>query len=249
MWKTLIVDDEPLAIRGLRRLLSDCPLMVVGEAGSGREALDQVARLQPDLVFLDIQMPELSGLEVAEQLAHGEIQPLIVFVTAFDQHAVSAFSFHALDYVLKPIDPDRFAQAVARVLHLLETRQQAGFWQRFNTFLQEPRAPRSDRIAFAVEGEHVFVSPKDIRWLEASGNYVCLYVGEQTLIVRDTLQRVLERLAPWGFVQISRGKVVQQTLIKRIVPYGKGTVVITLQDGTDLVSGRRFQGNIQKLLN
>ncbi len=192
--RALIVDDEELARRGLRVRLQRAGVSIVGECVNGAEALAAIPKLSPDLVFLDIKMPEMSGLQVAEAM-DTETLPHIIFVTAFDEFAIQAFDVHALDYLLKPIDDERFAAALARAQSAVANSQDGDFGRRVTraiasmSSLGSPAADglMSDRILVRATGRIVVVRVADIDWIEASGDYACLHVEKKTWLVRETI--------------------------------------------------------------
>jgi two-component system LytT family response regulator len=248
--RVLIVDDEPLARLGLRRLLEPLPgVAIAGECGSGAEAVRAIVAGTPDLVFLDVQMPGGSGFDVIEQVGP-DLMPPVVFVTAYDQHAVRAFEVHALDYLLKPIDPDRFRDAFTRASRLLD-RASAGPGRRLEQLLravEEPgdAAPLS-RLAVRDAGRIVFVEAGDIGYIEAAGNYVRLYVGRRAHLVRRTMETLERRLGP-AFVRIRRSLLVNARAIAALEPYGKGSYAVVLRDGTRLISSRYYGARLRALL-
>src|SRR5215207_2981602 len=214
--RSLIVDDEPLARELLRSMLSvHDDVEVVGEAGSGRAAVEAVREIEPDLMFLDVQMPGLDGFEVLQALG-AERLPEVVFVTAYDQYALKAFEVHALDYLLKPFTRRRFAEAMEHVLDRLALRQ-GGFEPGVAALLDALRAERErpDRIAVRTgRGVH-FVKPEEVSWVEAEGNYVRLHTPGGTHLVRGTLKEVEARLGPRRFVRVHRSALVNLDRIRR----------------------------------
>ena len=204
--RALIVDDEPLARDGLRMLLAEYEdIQCVGEAGNAEDALELVDEVEPDLVFLDMQMPGMSGLELAAALP-AERTPAIVFVTAYDEFALRAFDVHALDYVLKPIDEQRFAEAIrrARVQHRLDRHS------------REALVERPTRITIRDGDSVVFVPVDDIDWVEAADYYVEIHAGGRSYLMRETMQRLQAQLDPERFVRIHRSRLVNRDRVREI---------------------------------
>ena len=232
-----------LARLALRQALASHPRVhIVGECGRADEALQALGILQPDLVFLDIQMPGMDGFGLLQRLKP-ECLPLVVFATAFDEHALRAFDAGALDYVLKPIDQQRFDRCILRVVRR---------WEQLNGRLGPPRyqafeAPRLPVQRFSVStGEHVSVIRADeIDWIAAEGNYVRLHVGAAALLHRETLRNIEAALDPALFVRIHRSTIVNIDRIKEVHPLFRGDAQVLLRDGTRLVLSRRFRERAQ----
>ena len=222
--RTLVVDDEPLARNDLLNMLSAyAQIDIVGQCGSGREALMAIRKLAPELVFLDVQMPECDGFEVLERLG-GRLPPVVVFVTAYDTYALRAFDVGALDYLLKPFDGARFQRMLSRVI------------ERFGATRAAP--PPSDRIIIKGADEVIFQRVADIDWIESAGYYTCLHVGAVTRILRRSLS---ELEAEAGFVRIHRSTVVNLARVKRLALNSAGEHVVELNDGTLLKLSRRYR--------
>jgi two-component system LytT family response regulator len=247
--RTLIVDDESLARDRLRDLLREEPeIQIVGECADGREAVTAIRQESPDLIFLDIQMPELDGFGVLDAIG-AEPAPLIVFVTAFDQFALRAFEVHAVDYLLKPFDRERFRTALRHALaqlkqregHVRETHQSALLAE-----LKSAGKP-SERLAVKSSGRVVFVRIKDIDWIEAAHNYVELHAGKECHLLRETLNAIEGRLAPETFVRISRSVIVNVERIKELQPLFYGEYAVTLQNGARLTLSRRYRNKLPQL--
>ena len=247
--RALIVDDEPLARAHLRNLLAADPEVVVsGECGNGGDAVDVIARETPDLVFLDIQMPELDGFEVIERVGPDRM-PVVVFVTAYDEYALKAFEAHALDYVMKPVNRARFHDAVARAKHRVRTERGGD--------LREPLAQLMDylggqkyldRLAIRSDGRIVFLKTEYIDWIEAADDHVKLHVGTKTYLHRDTLGRLEQRLSPAAFLRIHRSTIVNIERIRELQPWFQGDYVLILADGTRLTSGRSYRDRVRQLV-
>ncbi|MBI4905868.1 MAG: response regulator transcription factor [Acidobacteria bacterium] len=243
----LIVDDERLARKRLRNLLKLCPgVNVSAECANGREALDALAASKPDVMFLDIQMPELDGFAMLGQL-NGHKLPLIVFVTAYDQYAVRAFEVNAVDYLLKPFDRERFDKTMERV----RERLQAGAVQppdRLESLLESLRPRKEARIAVRSGGSVLMVKTTEIDWVEAADNYICLHCGGTTHILRETMSSFGSLLDPATFVRIHRSAIVNLDRIQQLQPMFRGDYRVVLRDGTQLTLSRNYRERLQELL-
>jgi two-component system, LytTR family, response regulator len=248
--RALIVDDEPLARLRVRELLAkETDVEIVGEAQDGPTAVSLVRELTPDLLFLDIQMPELDGFGVLEQIAPRPI-PALVFVTAYDRFALRAFEAHALDYLLKPYDDQRFAGALQRVREQLRHRDAGELEQRVRDLLLEVRGGAShlERLAAQSGSRSVLIRVDEIDWLEAEGKYVRLHVRDHAYLIRDTLRRLESALDPARFLRIHRSIIVNVERIREVEAFFPGTYVLFLRNGTRLKSGRAYRSVIQRLL-
>jgi two-component system, LytTR family, response regulator len=260
--RVLIVDDEPLARRGLRREVDRMPGTVcVGECATRDEAVHAIRAARPDLVLLDVQLGRATGFEVIERIG-AESMPLVVFVTAYDRHALRAFEVHAVDYVLKPVDPDRLRDAIDRATRLRTLERGASLAERLEQLLadQERSGPAAspapaaapDRIAVTQGERRSFVDVPAIDWVEAYGNYVRVHTAGRSNLLRSTMGRIEVRLAASGtqtrFIRIRRSALVNAQAIVTVEPYGKGMFLLTLRDGTKLVSSRYHQTGLRRLL-
>ena len=253
--RVVIADDEPLSRERLRMLLAAHPeWRIVAECENGTEAVEAIVREAPDLVLLDIRMPELSGIEVAEVLdarrAAGAHVPVIVFVTAHEDHALQAFDVQALDYLLKPVDQERLDRALARVAERPDGRN-LPLEPRLMTFLAALGAGPIQPARFLVRdprGGLYFVRADAIDWIEASGNYVTLHTGERTHLVRHTMNEIEQRLDPAVFVRVHRSAIVHLDRIVRIEPAERGEFRVTLQGGTCLHTSRAHSDRLRALL-
>ena len=233
--RALIADDEPLARRKIKTLLEREPdAEVVGECGSGPEAARLIRELDPNLVFLDIEMPELDGLSVLEGLGTCAA-PAVIFVTAYDQYAVRAFDVNALDYLLKPIDRRRFQRALERARDHL--RHSA-----------EPAESPLSRLLVRSGDRLQVLKVDDIDWVESADNYVKVYALGQTPLLRETLAHLLSRLDPARFRRIHRFTVVNVERIQSLYPLFHGDQVVVLHDGTELTLSRRYRHELETLL-
>lgn len=247
--RTLIVDDELLARERLRQLLQTEPeIELVGECADGNEAITALREKKPELVFLDIQMPELDGFGVLEAIS-GELSPVIVFVTAYDKFALRAFEVHAVDYLLKPFDRGRFQTALKRALERVKHRDSEALQQKQSALLTELKPPSkpAERLAVKSGGRVVFVKISDIDWIEAAHNYVELHVGKESHLLRETLNAIEARLSPEKFARISRSTIVNIERVKELQPLFHGEYSVTLQNGTRVTLSRRYRDKLQQL--
>lgn len=253
--RVLIVDDEPLARRGLRAQLGRIPgAEVVGECANGSQAIEAIVDRAPDLVLLDVQMPGLSGFDVIEQVGP-EAMPAVVFVTAHDRYALRAFEVQAVDYVLKPVDPDRLRDAYERAVERLSRGRGPERSQQLQAVLDrlaQSGAPAHstplERVVVKEANRIFFVRTDEIDWIEAAGNYVRLHAAKQVHVIRRTLD-ALERRLGGRFVRIRRSMLVNAGAITALQPYGKGAYMIVLRSGQRLVSSRYYLRQLKALLS
>jgi two-component system LytT family response regulator len=245
--RVLIADDEPLARERLRMLLAgETWLQIVAECQNGTEAIAAIDRLHPDLVFLDVQMPGATGFEVIEAVRPDRM-PLIVFVTAFDKYALRAFDVHALDYLLKPFDRERFGQSLARARQQLERPGNGDLERRLLALVQDLRAaPRLERFVIKSGGRVFFVRADEIDWIEAAGNYVKLHVGRDAHLFRETMSTLESRLDPDTFFRIHRSHIVNIERVKELQPWFNGEYVVFLRSGTRLTLSRGYREKLQE---
>ncbi|MGH7718931.1 MAG: LytR/AlgR family response regulator transcription factor [Gemmatimonadaceae bacterium] len=251
--RTLIVDDEPLARLRLRNLLRDEPdVDVVGECADGESAILEIERRRPDLVFLDVQMPELGGFDVIEAMGATRI-PLLIFVTAYDQHALRAFEVHALDYLLKPFEDERFRATLRRARVHLRGQRAGGRDDRGDARLRSLVNDLSaqhrflERIVVRSSGRVFFLRADEIDWIEAADNYVRLHLGRSSHLLRETLKELERKLDPAHFVRIHRSAIVRVDRIKEMQPWFHGEYVVILRDGTRLHSSRTFSKELREI--
>jgi len=247
--RVLIVDDEALARDRLRQLLASHPeVEIVGEAGDGKEALTVIRDCTPDLVFLDIQMPELDGFEMLEAL-RGRPLPVIVFVTAHNEFALRAFEVHAVDYLLKPFDRERFDAACRHAILQVRNRESDHASEGQAAMLAELRPPARplERLAVKSGGEIVWVGLNDIDWIASADNYVELHLDAKSYLLRETLNALEERLPPDRFVRISRSTIVNRERVRSLRRMLHGGYEVTLHNGTRLTLSRRFRGRLPQL--
>ena len=247
--RTLIVDDEPLARERIRTLLEDEPdIEVIGECDNGATAVETITEKKPDLLFLDVQMPELDGFGVLDQI-NDKHMPAVVFVTAHDAFALQAFEVHAVDYLLKPFDRERFKKALDRALETLKRRQTDELSHRLSALLAEvkPEA-RIDRLAIKSAGRVIFLRLDEIDWIDAADNYVNLHVGNESHLHRETMTAMEERLKGGKFMRISRSTIVNVDRIKELQPLFHGEYSVILRNGTRLTLSRGYREKLDGLL-
>ena len=251
--RTAIVDDEPLARRRIRNLLKDAPdIEVIAECANGREAIDRFEQSPPDLLFLDIQMPEIDGFDVLQAIGVGRV-PAVIFVTAYDQFALRAFEAHALDYLLKPFDDDRFVTTVGRARERIRQQQSGDLDRRLQALLENVRGDQGYVRRLVVPSGHrnIFVRTEQIDWIEAERNYVRLHVssgGGRSYLLRENLTRIASSLDPATFCRIHRSTIVNVDRIQSVEALFHGEYLVVLQDGTKLTSGRAYRGNLHALM-
>jgi two-component system LytT family response regulator len=250
--RCLIVDDEPLAREAIRSCIALEPdLKIAGESGDGKTAIQLVESLRPDLVFLDIQMPEVGGFEVLHALLARSIDlPLTIFVTAHDTYALRAFEAHALDYLLKPIREERFKDAVARARSLIASGRTRETVSELTDLLADGRLQvrGPTRLPLRVEGRIVFVRLDQIEWIESEGNYVRLHASGREYAVRETLGAIEARLRGGQFMRIHRCSIVNVNCIQSLQPWFTGEYIVRLQSGKELTLTRTYRHNLYRLV-
>lgn len=248
--KTLVVDDEPLARERVISLLRGEPdLELLGECRDGQEAIAAIRQLTPDLVFLDVQMPGANGFQVLQAVGP-EQMPMVVFVTAYDQHALKAFEVRALDYLLKPFDRERFREAVNRARSSLVQRETGELGRRLLALVKDvrPSAAKSDRLVVKSNGRLLFLKVDDIDWIEAAGNYARLHVGADSHLLRETMTSLESRLDPERFFRIHRSHIANVDRIQELQPWLNGEYVVLLRNGTRLALSRGYREKLQEKL-
>ncbi len=258
--RTIIVDDEPTARRGVRLLLErDSGVDIVGEASGGAEAAALMKREKPDLAFLDVQMPGCDGFEALTQVG-AEAAPAVVFVTAYDEHALHAFEVNAVDYLLKPYDDTRFSAALQRAKAEVRLRQSDSVNSRLSQLLdylqqngERPADPArgeaaGDRILLKSSGEIFFLKADEIDWIEAEGDYMKFHVGGRSHLMRETMARLEARLDPKRFIRIHRSTIVNIDRLRKLSPSFAGEYAVVLHDGTKLKLSRGYHERIAELM-
>ena len=252
--RTVIADDEELARRGLRALSQRCEdLELICECRNAREAVDAIHRHRPDLVFLDVQMPGKTGFDVISAIADAQ-RPHVVFVTAYDNFALRAFEVHALDYLLKPVNEERFDAALARVRKAMSQATDNAIVERVRQVAADLRMATSpsmvpvDRLPIKANGRIMLIRLSDIDWIEADGDYVSVHVGGKAWLMRETIAAVELRLALSGFVRIHRSALVNAERVKELRPRDKGEYTVVLNDGTELKLSRNYRASVERLV-
>jgi two-component system, LytTR family, response regulator len=258
--RTIVCDDEPDAREGILALLERDPqIAVVGQAGTGRETAALLDQVRPELVFLDIQMPELDGFGALEQADQAQ-PPVIVFVTAHDEHALRAFDARALDYLLKPFSDERFAEALQRAKTQVRQRRAGELVEQFAALVDDfpadapggapapPAVRPADRIMVRTTNQVVFVKVDDVDWIEADDYYAKLHVGGKAYLIRETMQSLEKRLDPKRFARVHRSAIVNLERIQGMQPYFRGSHVLTLRDGTRLTLSRSRRAGFERAI-
>ena len=247
--KTLIIDDEELARDRLRSLLSREPrIEILGEAGDGQSAVTAIEKLKPDLVFLDVQMPELNGFEVLQAIDERK-RPNVVFVTAHDKFALQAFDVHAVDYLLKPFDRERFQLALNRAIAKIDAQKPGQPDTALTSVVEEAaKSGPVERLLVKSEGRVLLVKVDDIDFVEAADNYVSLRVGKDSHMMRETMNSLEGRLPPGKFMRISRSAIVNVERIQELQPMFHGEYIVILKTGAKLTLSRSYRDKINHLL-
>ena len=256
--KAIIIDDEPLACRILRRYLQDdIEIEVVQQCTNGVDALDAIQRFQPDLVFLDVQIPRMNGFEVLAAL-NPEEMPFVIFVTAYDDYALQAFEFHALDYLLKPLDQERFKKAVKHAKEQIRQHHENRLFHHVTRLLSqyrsgtgkgtEPNQPYTSRLEIRSTGHVSFVNVDEIDWIEAADNYVVLHTSAGSHLMRESMSRLETQLDPNQFVRIHRSRIVNLTRVREMKSKGFGDRIVVLLDGTEIRVSRVHKEKLETAL-
>ncbi len=245
-YKALIIDDEALARRRLRSMLSKNPaLEVTAECANGEEAVVAILNSSPDLIFLDVQMPEMDGFEVLEAISR-ENMPAVIFVTAYDQYALKAFEVHAVDYLLKPFNRDRLEQALSRAMTALENRAVGGLNRSILALLDKLKegVPYARRLLVKVHGRIHLVPVNDIEWIEADDYYARVHLGQDSFLIRESLSHLQQRLDPRQFLRIHRSSIINVRYIKELQSWFHGEYLVILKNGTKLHISRNYQKDV-----
>jgi two-component system, LytTR family, response regulator len=247
--RILIVDDERPARAKVRRYLNGEPAVeIVGEAAGGRQAVEAIERERPDLVFLDVQMPGLDGFGVIAALDFRPL-PEFVFVTAHDHFALRAFEVHALDYLLKPFDPDRFKRVLDRARHHIERKEQDPLGERVSKLIEELRGKPQyiERLFINLQDRAFFLDVDRIQWIEAAKNYIRVHVGGSSYMLRGTIEGLHRKLNPAKFIRINRSQLVNLDSIKELQPWFHGEYKIILKCGAEMTWSRRYLDRSSRL--
>jgi two-component system, LytTR family, response regulator len=250
--RTIIIDDEPPARRGVAVLLASQPdFSIAGECQNGKEAASMIAATKPDLIFLDIQMPGMSGFDVLSSITPDEV-PATIFLTAYDEYALAAFDSHALDYLLKPIDEERFLSSLDRAREMLGLKKLAALQQRISGLLSV-EAERKDggplkRLAVRESGRTFFVAVDDIEWIEAIGDYAGLHVKGRTHMLRESMAFLETKLDPRKFARIHRSAIVRLDCVTAMRARTNRDGIVQLKSGTELKVSRTYSSELRKAL-
>ena len=252
--RTVIADDERLARQKLLILLESEPqVKVVAECQDGRQTVAAIRNLRPDMLLLDIQMPDLDGFQVLSEI-HPEEMPVVIFTSAYDQYAIRAFEANALDYLLKPFDQERLHQALQRARSELRKARDREITHRILNLLSQvrsvalPAPERDSRLVIKANGRVVFLDLDSIEWVEAAANYVRLNVGKESYLYRETISRISERLDSSLFVRIHRSTIVNVRKIKELIPVNSGEYVVVLRSGRELSCSRGYRAALQEIV-
>jgi two-component system LytT family response regulator len=248
--RAVIVDDEPLARLRIADLLNATEdIDVIAQCANGGDAIRTIEETQPDLLFLDVQMPEIDGFDVLHAIGYGQV-PVVIFVTAYDQFALRAFEAHAMDYLLKPFDDERFDAALQRARDRIGHRQNGDVDRRLLALLKEARVDRGYLQRLVVPSGHrsVFIRTEQIDWIEAERNYVRLHVGDRSYLLRENVSRIASALDPTVFCQIHRSTIVNVDRIQAVESLSHAEYIVILHDGTKLTSGRKYRSNLHTLM-
>jgi two-component system LytT family response regulator len=250
--KTIVVDDEPLARARIVKLLEQFDyIQLLGECKNGREALDAIANYQPDLVFLDIQMPDLNGFDV---LSDESLQPLpfIIFVTAYDQYALKAFDVQAVDYLLKPYDEDRFTRAVEHAKQQIQLKNDASLHHKMIQIIEAHQHSEQAflyTISYKEKGIDKTIRTPDVYYFETDGNYLRVHTKDKKPIIRQTMQAIADQLDPKQFLRIHRSLLVNVNYIRKVSYEGNNQFIFSMKNGDTLTSSRGYKEVIQEYLN
>jgi two-component system LytT family response regulator len=248
--RLLIVDDEPLAREKIRTMLAgDTEIEIIGECANGAEAVAAVQSLRPDLMLLDVQMPQVDGFAVLEALGSGSLPP-VIFVTAYDRYAIRAFEVHALDYLLKPFDRERLTAAIEHAKAQIRGARDGHLDQRILSLLKQIEAGSKylERLVVKSGGRVFFLLTADIDWIGAEGNYVNVHTSRKSHLMRESISGLEAQLDPKEFIRIHRSTIVNLRRIKELQPWSHGEYHVILQDGTELTLSRNYRDNLQNVL-
>jgi two-component system LytT family response regulator len=248
--RVCIVDDEPIACRRIQRLLKDdVGIEIVKICNNGEQATDAIRKLSPDLVFLDIQMPGMDGFEVLKSLQNEHI-PHVIFVTAYDRYAIQAFEVHALDYLLKPFDTERFEEALTRAKAQIDQDRNRSLNKGLYALLEEMKTPPRylERLVIKASGRVFFLKTEEIDWIEAQGKYVSIHTGKEEHLVREGMNTLESELDPRKFVRIHKSTIVNVDRIQQLQTWFHGDYRVILHNGTTLTLSRRYRQRLDELL-
>lgn len=239
---TIVVDDEPLACKRLVNLLDeDKDIDIVAVCGNGKEAIEQIQEKKPALLFLDIQMPEIDGFEVLRQI-DGHLMPVVIFVTAYDEYALRAFEVHALDYIMKPFNKNRFKDAVRRVKEIIAQEKQSAIDQKVDKLLDYVGNERAlSRILVKSSDRYFFLKSENIIWIEAAGNYVRVHSPAKNYLIRETMTNMEEKLDSDIFFRIHRSTIVNVDKVQEMEKWFHGDYRVVMENGDKLTMSRNYK--------
>lgn len=247
--RVLIVDDEPLARRGVMvRLKRLKDIEIAGECGDGESAVGKILELSPDLVFLDIQIPGMDGFEVLRALPR-ESLPSIIFLTAYEQHALRAFAVHAVDYLLKPVDDERFSVAVQRARKFVDSQSKFQIDERIRELLSATASKYTSRFAVRTGSKIQVVFAEDVQWVGTAGDYTELHCGGQSHLLRETMNAMEQQLDPAQFIRIHRSRLVQLKYIRELRAVGNREYIVKLLDGSEHRASRTYANQLETWLS
>ena len=247
--RALIVDDEPLARRGVAlRLKRFRDVEVVGECGDGSSAVEKILELTPDVVFLDVQMPGMDGFEVLRALPRENL-PMVIFLTAYEQHALRAFEVHALDYLLKPVDDERFGTAIQRARQVMDTDCKIQMAERIVDLLEERPGRYVSRFPVRVGSRIQVVRTDDIEWIAAAGDYAELHCGGRCHLLRETMNSLDQKLDPLQFLRIHRSRIVRVKCVRELRAIDNREYLVSLSDGSEHRSSRTYADRLEDWLS
>ncbi|MFT7559188.1 MAG: two-component system LytT family response regulator [Flavobacteriales bacterium] len=248
--RVVIVDDEPLAREGIAlRLKEEDDIEIIAECGNGRDAIEVINTQKPDLVFLDINMPKISGFDVVKSVGP-EAMPLVIFLTAYNEFAVKAFQINALDYLLKPINTDRFGEALDRARKAHKTKNIEQKTRQLSALLNdssceldktEGEGTQSERLVIRSHGHVYFLRPADINWVEADGDYINIHTDNKRHMIRETMRNMEQKLNPYGFQRIHRSSIVKLECVQELKSLDSGEYEVVIESGAKLKLSRSYR--------
>jgi two-component system LytT family response regulator len=246
--RVVVIDDEPLARSRIKRMLQNIDrIEIAGECANGHQAVAQIPKIQPDVILLDVQMPEMNGFQVLEKL--GKNLPYVIFVTAYDQYAIQAFEVYALDYLLKPFNETRLKRALERARKQVDLQNQSGFSEQLDALVKVVKGEEHlDRLVMKDDRKIWFISVDAIDWIEADGKYVLIHTGKESHLLRESLTALETKLNPKKFTRIHRSSIVNIERIKELQPWFHGDYRIVLSTGKELILSRTYRKKFQELI-
>lgn len=241
--KAIIVDDEPLACKRIKKLLSeDKDVDIVAICENGKQAIEEIHNKEPDLLFLDIQMPEISGFDVLNNI-NDDIMPAIIFVTAYDEYAIKAFEVHALDYLMKPFKKERFQESLERAKTTLAQGDQNSLDTKIENLLQylDPKHQPLTRLLVKSSDQYFFLDEDDVDWIESEGNYVRIHTKKKDYLIRETMKNMEKKLNPDLFFRIHRSTIINVEKVKELEPWFHGDYKVTMYNGKKLTMSRNYK--------